>query len=190
MPTFRTLAGSEALKLIELSVAATYAVAYAAGGSIQGTEVRGTLTTYQRPPDTRLDVTIVEDGEQLTFRSYVSPDGVVVCRISEGVARCQETDEPFGPDASATNTLARDPDDYDVIERERLKIADEEAQCFMFRPKPQAQADFDEAFICYSHDGIPLMVEMKLGGADTFILEGRIAKRDITDEEMRAPEPE
>lgn len=190
MPTFRALAGSEALKLIERSVGATYAVAYAASGSIQGTQVMGTLTTYQRPPDVRLDVTLVEDGEQIVFRSYVGPDGVVVCQISGGVAACQESDEPFGPDASATNTLARDPDDYTVIERERLTVADEPAQCFMFRPTPQAQSDFEEAFICYSDDGIPLMVEMKLSETDSFVLEGRIAKREVTDEEMRAPQPE
>lgn len=189
VPTFRPLAGSEAFKLVELSVGATYAVAYAASGSIDGTAVMGTLTTYQRPPNVRLDATIIEDGEPVSFRSYVTPDGSVVCHIAEGVAQCQRTDEPFGPNTSASNILAQRPDHYTVIERERLTIADEEAQCFMFRPRPEAQADFDEAFICYAGDGVPLMVEMKLGGGDSFILEGRIAKRDVSDEEMRVPTP-
>lgn len=48
-PTFGPLASSDALRLAQRSAAATYAVAYAANGTFEGTRVTGTWTTYQRP---------------------------------------------------------------------------------------------------------------------------------------------
>jgi hypothetical protein len=184
--TFRPLVGSDALALIERSVAATYAVAYAVRGDLEGTMVSGSWTTFQRPPLVRLDMAVTGRGTRVDFRSYVSPAGVIVCEMS-APPRCQEAAAAAGPDASASNALARRPDDYTVVSREKLRLADEETQCFLFRPRSGVTGTFKEAFICYALDGVPLMVEMDLEDGSRFALEGRIAKRAVSDEELRPP---
>lgn len=186
-PTFRPLVGSAAHDLVSRSVTVTYAVAYAMQGQLEGTQVTGSWTTYQRPPQVRLDMMVNSQGGQtINFRSYISPDGVIVCQVSPQPA-CQRAGEAAGPDASATNLLARRPADYIVVERERLKIAEEQTACFLFRPNEGTDASFKEAFICYAPDGVPLMVDMDLADGSSFALEGRIVKRTVTDAEMRPP---
>lgn len=186
-PTFRPLVGSDALALVARSVTVTYAVAYAMQGDIEGTRVSGSWATYQRPPQVRLDMMVNSgSGQAINFRSYISPDGVIVCQLAPEPA-CQRAGEAAGPDASATNLLARRPADFTVVEREKLKIAEEQTECFLFRPNEGAEVTFKEAFICYAADGVPLMVDMDLADGSSFALEGRIVKRTVTDAEMRPP---
>lgn len=186
-PTFRPLVGSDALVLVAKSVTVTYAVAYAMQGDIEGTRVTGSWATYQRPPQVRLDMMVnTQAGQAINFRSYISPDGVIVCQLAPAPA-CQRAGEAAGPDASATNLLARRPADFTVVEREKLKIAEEQTECFLFRPNEGADVTFKEAFICYAPDGVPLMVDMDLADGSSFALEGRIVKRTVTDADMRPP---
>lgn len=186
-PTFRPLAGSDALKLVERSVAATYAVAYAMQGDLEGTMVTGSWTTFQRPPQVRLDMMVnSQAGPAINIRSYITPDGVVVCQMLTPPV-CQQTGEAVGPDASATNLLARRPADYTVVVREKLSLAEEQTECFLFRPNTGVDASFKEAFICYAADGVPLMVDIELADGSSFVLEGRIVKRTVTDDELRPP---
>ncbi len=186
-PTFRPLAGSDALKLVERSVAATYAVAYAMQGDLEGTMVTGSWTTYQRQPQVRLDLMVTsQGGPAINFRSYISPDGVIVCQMATPPV-CRQAGEAIGPDASATNLLARRPADYTVVVREKLRLAEEQTECFLFRPNAGVDANFKEAFICYAADGVPLMVDLDLADGSSFALEGRIVKRTVTDDELRPP---
>lgn len=186
-PTFRPLVGSDALTLVSKSVTVTYAVAYAMQGDLEGTRVTGSWTTYQRPPQVRLDMVVnSEGGQAMNFRSYIAPDGTIVCQMATPPV-CQRAGEAIGPDASATNLLARRPADYTVVTRERLRIAEEQTDCFLFRPNEGIEAAFKEAFICYASDGVPLMVDMDLRDGSSFALEGRIVKRTVTDAEMAAP---
>ena len=188
-PTFRPLAGSAALTLVERSVAVTYAVAYAMQGELEGTRVTGSWTTFQRPPQVRLDLMLSsQSGPAVSVRSYITPDGVIVCQMRTPPA-CQRAGEAVGPDASATNLLARRPADYTVVVREKLRLAEEQTECFLFRPKAGVDASFKEAFICYAADGVPLMVDIDLPDGSSFALEGRIVKRAVTDAEMRPPGP-
>lgn len=184
-PTFGPLAGSEALPLVERSAAATYAVAYAANGTFEGSPVTGTWTTYQRPPQVRLDVSMAAQAGRIDLRSYISPDGVVVCQLSPPA--CQQAGEAVGGDASASNLLAQRPQDFSVVSRERLRLAEEETRCFLFRPNEGVEVSFKEVFICFADDGVPLMVDMDLQDGGGFVLEGRIAKRTVSDEEVRPP---
>jgi len=186
-PTFRPLVGSDALQLVSKSVTVTYAVAYAMQGDLEGTRVTGSWTTYQRPPQVRLDMMVnSEGGPAINFRSYIAPEGTIVCQMATPPV-CQRAGEAAGPDASATNLLARRPADYNVVEREKLKIAEEQTACFLFRPIEGVDASFKEAFICYAEDGVPLMVDMDLEDGSSFALEGRIVRRSVTDAEMRPP---
>lgn len=187
-PTFRPLVGSDALKLVERSVAATYAVAYAMQGALEGTMVTGSWTTFQRPPQVRLDMMVNAQGmPAINIRSYITPDGVMVCQMRTPPV-CQQGGEAVGPDASATNLLARRPADYTVVVREKLLLADERTECFLFRPNATlVNATFKEAFICYAADGVPLMVDIDLADGSSFALEGRIVKRSVSDDEMRPP---
>lgn len=186
-PTFRPLVGSDALKLIERSVAVTYAVAYAMQGDLEGTMVTGSWTTYQRPPQVRLDMVLNSQGAPAAnVRSYITPDGVVVCRM-QTPPDCRRAGEAIGPDASATNLLARRPADYTVVVREKLRLAEEQTECFLFRPNSGADTSFKEAFICYAADGVPLFIDIDLADGSSFALEGRIVKRSVTDDEMRPP---
>lgn len=186
-PTFRPLVGSDALQLVSKSVTVTYAVAYAMQGDLEGTRVTGSWTTYQRPPQVRLDMMVnSEGGQAINFRSYIAPEGTIVCQMATPPV-CQRASEAVGPDASATNLLARRPADYNVVEREKLKIAEEQTECFLFRPNEGVDVTFKEAFICYAEDGVPLMVDMDLEDGSSFALEGRIVKRSVTDAEMRPP---
>lgn len=187
-PTFRPLVGSDALRLVSKSVTVTYAVAYAMQGDIEGTRVTGSWTTFQRPPNVRLDMMVNSGGGQaINFRSYIAPEGTIVCQMATPPV-CQRAGEAAGPDASATNLLARRPADYTVVEREKLKIAEEQTECFLFRPNEGIDATFKEAFICYAADGVPLMVDMDLNDGSSFALEGRIVKRSVADAEMRPPD--
>jgi len=187
-PTFGPLASSDVLRLVERSAGATYAVAYAANGTFEGTRVTGTWTTYQRPPQVRLDVSLTAQTGRIDLRSYISPDGVVVCQMTTP-PQCQRAAEAVGGDASASNLLAERPQDYAVVARERLRLAEEQTQCFLFRPNEGVEASFKEVFICFADDGVPLMVDMTLRDGGGFMLEGRIVKRTVSDAEMRAPFP-
>lgn len=186
-PTFHPLAGSATLGLVQRAAAATYAVAYAASGQFEGRQVTGTWTTYQRPPQTRLDVSMTAQDGRIELRTYMSPDGVVVCQMG-AAPMCRRPAEAVG-DASATDLLAQRPQDYSVVARERLRLAEEQTQCFLFRPNEGVHASFKEAFICFADDGVPLMVDMDLRDGSGFLLEGRIAKRTVSDAEIRLPTP-
>jgi len=186
-PTFHPLAGSATLGLVQRSAAATYAVAYAASGEFEGRQVTGTWTTYQRPPQTRLDVSMTAQDGRIELRTYISPDGVVVCQMG-AAPMCRPPAEAVG-DASASNLLAQRPQDYSVVARERLRLAEEQTQCFLFRPNEGVDSSFKEAFICFADDGVPLMVDMDLRDGSGFLLEGRIVKRTVSDAEIRPPTP-
>lgn len=187
-PTFRPLMGSEALKLVERSVAATYAVAYAMEGKLEGTVVTGSWTTFQRPPLVRLDMMASAQGTPtINFRSYITPEGVTVCQMRTP-PECQRGGEAAGPDASASNLLARRPADFTVVAREKLRLAEEQTECFLFRPNAGvASSTFKQAFLCYAADGVPLMVDIDLPDGSSFALEGRIVKRTVSDDELRPP---
>src|SRR5687767_12091519 len=82
-PTFRPLVGSDALALVSKSVTVTYAVAYAMQGDIEGARVMGSWTTFQRPPNVRLDMMVnSEGGQAINFRSYIAPGGTIVCQMA------------------------------------------------------------------------------------------------------------
>lgn len=185
-PTFHPLASSAALRLVERSVTSTYAVAYAVQGTFERTQVSGAWTTYQRPPQVRLDLSLAAADGRIEARSYVSPDGVTVCQMT-GPPRCERTDEPFGGDASPSNLLSRRPQDFTVVERERLVLAEERTQCYLFRPNDGVNTPFREAFLCFADDGVPLMVDMALRDGSSFVLEGRIARRTVSEAELRPP---
>ena len=185
-PTFGPLASSDALRLVQRSAAATYAVAYAANGMFEGTRVTGTWTTYQRPPQVRLDVSMTAQTGRIDLRSYISPDGVVVCQMTTP-PQCGRAAEAVGGDASASNLLAERPQDFAVVARERLVLAEEQTQCFLFRPNAGVEVSFKEVFLCFAEDGVPLQVDMSFRDGGGFMLEGRIVKRSVTDAEVRPP---
>lgn len=187
-PTFGPLVSSEALRLVERAAAATYAVAYAADGTFEGRRVTGTWTTYQRPPRVRLDVSMGTQDGRLDLRSYISPEGVVVCQVGGAQLACRQAGEAVGGDASASNLLAARPQDFSVVARERLVLAEEETRCFLFRPNDGVEVSFKEVFLCFAEDGVPLMVDMDLREGGGFVLEGRIVKRTVSEAEVRPPQ--
>jgi hypothetical protein len=74
-----------------------------------------------------------------------------------------------------------------VVARETIRVADEDARCFLFRAGTGTQSSFEEAFICYAADGVPLLMEMDLRDGSRVALEGRVVKRVVSDEELRPP---
>lgn len=150
------------LEITAASGRATFSVTYdVTGVNASGDMLRGRWVVYQRPPDMRIDVTQSTGDGVTEIRTWAVGDRVVICASpTQCEARTRAKEQTIGAGAQLEAELRARPRDFEVTRADAIAMAGRDAQCYRVLPKLGVRAQFREADVCYTRDGIPLMIRV------------------------------
>lgn len=171
----------------------TAKVTYKVTTKVGGETTEAEWVIVQRPPDSRIEMSSMEGGQQFTTIIITSGDKSYLCTSSGGEGSCLETDvdaadAQTAPLASLFNVpeaLADTAGDVDIAETSQRRIAGVDATCFTIAG---GLDDIGESEVCFSDDGLLLFSRSETGD-DSFLFEATSASTDVTDKDFEPPFP-
>lgn len=177
---------ADLLSTIDGSASQTYRVSYDLSGAGSGEAVRGRWVVYQRPPDARVDMSTIV-GTQLTEqRTYAVGATVTICVAAECRSGPREGGSLLSVSAPLEAQLRARPGDHEVRRAEDREILGRTGSCFAVAAKHGVRAELREADLCYSADGIPLLLRTRTAEAELTFRAVAIASH-VSDAELDPP---
>ncbi len=165
-----------------------------------GGKPHGTWTLIQRPPDFRMDVVTIQDGdtELVATAILVDGEGTVCGRIGD-IGTCtpvssdeaKSQKEALSPAFNVPQAMAEETEKFEVLKVEERTIAGESARCFSVT-SDQVGLLFHEGEICISDDGLLLVLKDFVTAAQftrEFIIKATEVNRTVSDADFEFPFP-
>ncbi len=168
---------------------AIYRATYEISSTTQGESSEGTMTIYAKPPKSRFDSISTAPGEaEPTEGRFISTDGdSITCSKTAGEWTCTKFAAGQAIEEPSTAVDEQEVQKYDVSKTDGRKIAGQDTDCFLMRPKP-GQTDLpDETELCLNDDGIPLYSQAKGPGTDTTVVEATDYSGSVSDADFEPP---
>jgi hypothetical protein len=148
----------------------------------------GEMTWYQKPPNTRFDISARSEGEEFSFVMINTPDASYMCTSfpgADGSCFKGETEDASNPFAGFTDIVEGIDEeitagDVTVRTRTERKIAGVDAVCWEVE-SPEGSGTF-----CASESGIPLLIEITAPDGN-FTLEATDVSTDVSDSDFEPP---
>jgi hypothetical protein len=164
----------------------TYQFISDAGGEV----AKGEWVLVQRPPDTRLEKSFVQNGEQIHTVDIISEESYI-CFSGGGQESClASTAEEaevgtvaFGFFFDIPRELAEGAADVNLIDRSERSIAGLDSTCFTVRSDISG---LGEGEVCFSKDGLLLFLHSETNG-DGVTFEATSVSTDVTDADFEPP---
>lgn len=159
-------------------------------GTSQGQSMSGEQTWYSKPPKTRMDFTATTQGGGGSASMYLLEDGAYMCSSMGGQQACFKSPEEQAMQqnqgAQVQDQVQEQPDKFDTTYIGPRQIAGQQGQCFAIKPKAGTQADFTESTVCYSAQGIPLLIQSKGQNFD-MTMEATSVSTSVADSDFKLP---
>jgi hypothetical protein len=177
----------------EASEGVTAKVVYQVVMTGMGEDFDGEWVLVQRPPDSRFEIVIEEEGEE--FRTIIINAGgnAYLCTSIAGVESClaagqEEAEEQtalLDPLFAIPQELAADTEAVDLVDTSEREIAGLDATCFTVSG---ALADLGEGEgeVCFSDGGLMLYLRGEADSTST-VFEATSVSTDVTDEDFEPP---
>lgn len=167
---------------------ATFKVTLKFSGDAAADLGEGEMTWYQKPPNTRFDISAVSEGEEFSFIIINTPDASYMCTSFPGAdGSCfqgegQDASNPFAGFTDIVEGIDEEITAGDVTVRTRTerKIAGVDAVCWEIE-SPEGDGTF-----CASKSGIPLLIEVTAPDG-SFTLEATDVSTDVSDNDFEPP---
>ena len=166
-------------------------VTYRVSGQVDGESIGGEWVLVQRPPDSRFEISLVEEGEELRTiiisaggETYlcIAGGGEESC-LTTGVEEAEALTVPFDPIFDIPRELAEDIAGVDLVDTSQREIAGVDATCFTVSG---SLIDLGEGEVCFSDGGILLLLSSESDG-ETFTFEATSVSTDVTDADFEPP---
>ncbi len=152
--------------LIQLAKTASYKATYKVSGTTNGQPITMEQTVYAKPPKMRADMSMAAGAMSM----FVLENGTFMCTTATGRATCLQAGGIAAGQADtgmqARGSVEANPDKYNFSSAGTKQIAGQTATCSSLKPKVANSADFTEATMCYSAQGVMLSMQMKSASAD------------------------
>ncbi len=167
---------------------ATFKVTLTFSGEAAADLGEGEMTWYQKPPNTRFDISAQAEGEEFAFIVINTPDASYACTSFPGAGGtcfkgdAQDASNPFAGFADIVEGVDEEITAGDVTVRTRIerKIAGVDAVCWEIE-SPEGDGTF-----CASESGIPLLIKTTTPDG-TFTLEATDVSTDVSDSDFEPP---
>ena len=166
----------------------TYRATYEISSTTESGSSEGTMTIYAKPPKSRFDSISTAPGEaEPTEGRFISTNGdSISCRKTAGEWACTKFAAGQAIEEPSTAVDEQEVQKYDVSKTDGRKIAGQDTDCFLMRPKP-GQTDLpDETELCLNDDGIPLYAQGKKG-TDSYLKEATDYSGSVSDADFEPP---
>jgi hypothetical protein len=147
------------------------------------------MTIYAKPPKSRFDSISTVPGEaEPTEGRFISTDGdSISCRKTAGEWFCTKFAAGQAFEAPSYAADEQEVQKYDVSKIDGRKIAGQNTDCFLMRPKPGQVGLPDETELCLNKDGIPLYSQSKGPGTDATLIEATDYSGSVSDADFEPP---
>ena len=166
-------------------------VTYKITSEVDGETTEGEWVLVQRPPDSRIEISSTEAGEE--FRTIIITAGgkSYICFAVGGEESCLVTEEEEAGDEASPldmlfdipSTIAGGTAGVDIGDTSQRTIAGLDATCFTIGG---GLAELGDGEICFSDEGILLYTKSEVAGL-TSIIEATSVSTDVTDADFEPP---